>query len=204
MRRRTALLFASFAASVPAAAEGTQPSVPAGSPAPAFAGPAAVPVEALAAAVGAWLVAAFDLPPAPLPEIRFTPLDAMAGIYRGAEAASGGGRSVAALYDRRARTIHLPNGWTGASAAEISMLVHEMVHHLQQAAGHRPGCPAEAEALAYAAQARWLEHFGRDLAKEFAIDPCTSSCSPVAASRTARRPSDRLRRRLLYRVITDG
>jgi hypothetical protein len=137
-----------------------------------FSGPAAVPVEALAAAIGAWLTATFDLPSARSPAIRFSTAEAMTTLYRGVAAASAGGsRSTVALYDRRERTIHLPEGWTGASAAEVSMLVHEMVHHLQHEAGYGPGCPAQGEALAYEAQASWLAHFGRDLAGEFAIDP---------------------------------
>ena len=50
-------------------------------------------------------------------------------------------------------------------------LVHEMVHHLQASAGWEPGCPAEVEALAYEAQARWLAIFGQDLTRALAIDP---------------------------------
>jgi hypothetical protein len=169
MRRFFAILLSGIAALAPAAAPGDQPKMH--DALAEFSGPAAVPVEALAAAIGAWLSATFDLPAAPLPAIRFASPEAMASRYRGAEAAAEGGRTVVALYDRRARTIHLPEGWTGARAAEVSVLVHEMVHHLQHVAGHRFGCPGQAEALAYEAQGRWLAHFGRDIGEEFAVDP---------------------------------
>jgi hypothetical protein len=169
MHRRAALLLTVLATLSPQAVVGDQARLPNGGGEAAFAGPG-VPVEALVAAIGAWLGATYDLPRAPLPAIRFSSSAAMGALYRGveADAAAAGGRAVVALYDRQARTIHLPQGWTGASVAEISMLVHEMVHHLQQAAGHRPACPAQGEALAYEAQARWLAEFG---VAEPAVDP---------------------------------
>jgi hypothetical protein len=41
------------------------------------------------------------------------------------------GRDIVAVYDDSKRTIYLPEGWTGVSPAEQSLLVHEIVHHLQ-------------------------------------------------------------------------
>ncbi len=172
MHRRATLFFACFATLAPAVGFGDQSAAPSASRSAEFAGPETVPIGALAGAIGAWLTAVFDLPVAPPPVIRFSAPEEMAALYRDAgAAAAGGGRSVIALYDRRERTIHLPKGWTGESAAELSMLVHEMAHYLQHEAGYRPGCPAQSEALAYEAQARWLAHFGRDLTGELAIDP---------------------------------
>jgi hypothetical protein len=167
MHRRAALLLTVLATLSPEAGVGDQARLPDGDGEAAFAGPG-VPVEALAAAIGAWLGVAYDLPRAPLPAIRFSSSAAMTELYRGADAVAAGGRAVVALYDRQAQTIHLPQGWTGSSVAELSMLVHEMVHHLQQAAGHRPACPAQGEALAYEAQARWLAEVG---VAEPAVDP---------------------------------
>ena len=82
-------------------------------------------------------------------------------------------RSVVAAYDTRHQEILLPDGWEGRSPAEISMLVHEMVHHLQWKAGTRYACPAEREGLAYEAQDRWLAVFGTTLEREFQIDGMT-------------------------------
>jgi hypothetical protein len=71
----------------------------------------------------------------------------------------------------------LPDQWTGRSAAELSVLVHELVHHLQEAAELRYECPAAREQLAYAAQERWLGLFGLSLSSEFDIDPFTLKIS---------------------------
>lgn len=78
-----------------------------------------------------------------------------------------------ALYDDRSRTIHLPEGWTGATPAENSVLVHELVHHLQNVAELRYDCAEAREKLAYQAQEKWLELFRTSLATEFEMDPMT-------------------------------
>lgn len=78
-----------------------------------------------------------------------------------------------AFYDDTTRTIYLAKGWTGKTPAELSVLVHEMVHHLQNAAGLTYACPEEREKTAYAAQKKWLALFGRSLASEFKLDPMT-------------------------------
>jgi hypothetical protein len=75
-----------------------------------------------------------------------------------------------ALYDGRDRTVYLPRGWTGATPVEASMLVHEMVHHFQAAAGERFACAAAREKDAYALQARWLEAFGTDLERGLGVN----------------------------------
>ena len=62
------------------------------------------------------------------------------------------------------------------------MLVHEMVHHLQHAAGLTFACAQEREALAYAAQRQWGVLFGRDVDADLGLDPfrtlLISSCIP--------------------------
>ena len=55
-------------------------------------------------------------------------------------------REVVAVYHDATRTIFLSDAWTGASPADLSVLVHEMVHHLQNLAGLRYECPAAREA----------------------------------------------------------
>jgi hypothetical protein len=84
-----------------------------------------------------------------------------------------GPRSVVAVYDDRTRTIYLRDDWKGATPAELSILVHEMVHHLQNLARLRYACPQEREALAFAAQQRWLQLFGGSLERDFEIDGLT-------------------------------
>lgn len=83
------------------------------------------------------------------------------------------GQDVYALYDDSRRVIYLPEGWTGTTPAEVSVLVHELVHHLQNAAGMKFNCPQEREKDAYRAQRAWLALFDRALEQEFEIDPLT-------------------------------
>lgn len=83
------------------------------------------------------------------------------------------GHGAHAIYDGRTQTIYLPEGWTASSPAHVSLLVHEMVHHLQNAGGLKYDCPEAREKPAYQAQARWLELFGTNLTDAFEIDAMT-------------------------------
>ena len=50
------------------------------------------------------------------------------------------GRIVMAVYSDATHAIMLTHSWTGQTPAELSILVHEMVHHLQnKAAQPHPG-----------------------------------------------------------------
>ena len=82
-------------------------------------------------------------------------------------------REVVAIYDDSTRTIYLPLGWTGATARERSVLVHELVHHLQNLAGLKYACGGAREMPAYLAQRKWLDIHGLDLEKEFDVDMFT-------------------------------
>ena len=80
---------------------------------------------------------------------------------------------LVAAYHDRSRTILLPHGWSGATAAELSILVHELVHHLQNVAEMKYACAAAREELAYTAQEKWLSLFGQSLLVAFEIDRLT-------------------------------
>jgi hypothetical protein len=126
-----------------------------------------------------WLVAKFDLPAIrEAPRIEFIQPASMAQLrYHGSASNQGMpldmGRDVVAVYDDAKRTIYLPEGWTGVTPAEQSLLVHEMVHHLQNLGDLKYACPEAREKLAFAAQEQWLELFDRTLAGEFELDPFT-------------------------------
>jgi hypothetical protein len=146
-------------------------------------------MHALLTAIVIWISANFGLPATDdLPNLKFVPKSEMAQVRYGrlatvrpdrvavehsrspsAEAAWG----VYSFYDIDAMTIYLPEDWTAVSPADISMLVHEMVHHMQNLAGVKYECAEAREKLAYSAQSRWLELFGRTIAGEFKIDPMT-------------------------------
>jgi hypothetical protein len=161
--------------------------------------PAAVgPTQELLTAIVPWLAANFALPPSyqhpnimliPATEIVFMRYRAFSvekqrqvlnAIY-GNGASPGNGRRPVALYDDVSRTIFLPDGWTGRTQAELSVLVHEMVHHLQKEARLTYPCPGASEKLAYEAQQKWLGLFGLDLASEFEIDPFTLLATTACA-----------------------
>ena len=80
---------------------------------------------------------------------------------------------IVSVYDDTTKTIYLPVGWTSSKPADLSVLVHEMVHHLQNVAGLKFECPQEREQLAYSAQERWLGLFGHDLLHDFELDGFT-------------------------------
>jgi hypothetical protein len=136
----------------------------------------------------AWLSANFGLPTThELPRVEFAPpLKIAAMRYKGVLPLSwredsirdpatqtAGLREVIAIYRDDTRTIYLNERWTGASPAEMSVLVHEVVHHIQNVAGLKYDCPAAREKPAYLAQNDWLKRFGSDLETEFEIDMMT-------------------------------
>jgi len=82
-------------------------------------------------------------------------------------------RAVQSLYSVERKTIYLRPEWNGRSPAELSELVHEMVHHLQNLSHASYACPAEREKLAYQAQEKWLNMFGHSLATDFDLDGFT-------------------------------
>ena len=75
-----------------------------------------------------------------------------------------------AVYIDGAEIIYLIEGWTGRTPADLSVLVHEMVHHFQYKLGLKHECPQDREKLAYAAQDRWLHLFGHSLESDFELD----------------------------------
>jgi hypothetical protein len=148
-------------------------------------------MDVLLTTIVLWLSLNFGLPATDVhPAIERLPAREIAFLRYGAttpqarveiaarlDAMEKGGLGPVALYDLKRKTILLAESWTGRTPAELSVLVHEMVHHLQEAGGLKYACPAEREAPAYAAQEKWLGLFGLSLMSEFAIDPFTLKVS---------------------------
>jgi hypothetical protein len=145
-------------------------------------------MEALLTAIVLWLSINFPLP-ANLnhPGIKFVSAAEMIAplkknqLQRTDIAASEISSDIVSLYSNESKTIYLMDGWTGKTPAELSILVHEMVHHLQNVGQLKFACPEEREELAYKAQDSWLHLFGRDLERDFQMDSFTilvkSKCS---------------------------
>lgn len=135
--------------------------------------------------IAKWLSTNFDLPytveppriervtPLRLYQLRHKAFLGSQGDAGHATSAQGYERQVVAVYEDTTRTVYLPEGWTGASFAEQSVLVHEMVHHLQNVAGQKFACAGEREKPAYLAQDKWLKLHGLDLETEFEVDMFT-------------------------------
>ncbi len=131
-----------------------------------------------------WLSSNFDLPAIyDHPRVEFTGAAKIAalrdpglmklGVRTGEDKAPKSPQSAIAVYDDLRKVIYLPEGWTGKTAAESSMLVHEMVHHLQNLSQQRFLCPEEREQLAYEAQEKWLKMMGTSITREFELDRFT-------------------------------
>lgn len=80
---------------------------------------------------------------------------------------------IESFYDDSTRTIYLRDEWSEESLADLSVLVHEMVHHLQNIGDLDYSCPEAREKPAYTAQDQWLKQFGRNLIDEFTLDAMT-------------------------------
>ncbi|ASJ75784.1 DUF6647 family protein [Granulosicoccus antarcticus] len=118
-----------------------------------------------------WLNSQYQLEvPASHPDIIAMPLAELVARRYGPGASATPG-DVVALYDKEAHAILVSDDWTGGSLAQLSVLVHEMVHHSQDVSGTIFACPAEREKLAYRAQNEWLKLFDEDLEGAFGIDP---------------------------------
>jgi hypothetical protein len=127
-------------------------------------------------AVVAWLSFEFGLPRIEVrAAISFVPAARMASIrFRDVPSDRWPGESeIVAVYDTEARTVYLPEDWTGRTPAELSVLVHELVHHVQSVGGIVHECLEASEKTAYVAQERFLGMFGRDLETDFQIDGFT-------------------------------
>ena len=136
----------------------------------------------LVAALETWIAAELHVPAvADQPHFVFaSPYQLLVTRYgqaprdrRGLASSSPLESDVVALYETRTGTVYLPRGWTGETPAELSVLAHELVHHVQSVADIRYACPAAMEASAFDAQDRLLALFGTNLEREFGIDPFT-------------------------------
>jgi hypothetical protein len=141
-------------------------------------------MEALLTTIVLWLSANFGLPANyDCPRVEFVPATTIVALrykpFGGGQLQMGmvpslqNQRQVVSVYDDRSKTIYLPEDWKGNTPAELSILVHEMVHHLQNIGKLKFECPQEREQDAYKAQELWLRLFGRDLLRDFELDQFT-------------------------------
>jgi hypothetical protein len=125
-----------------------------------------------------WVGAKLGQPvPASLPRLVFKPADQVAVLrfrqYASEMVQQQALPTIISIYDARENTIYLRDTWNGATAADLSVLVHELVHHFQEVHQTKFECDAAREAKAFELQETWLRLFGESLEGEFQIDPFT-------------------------------
>ncbi|MCB9947995.1 MAG: hypothetical protein H6842_09235 [Rhodospirillaceae bacterium] len=120
-------------------------------------------------ALMAWIGAVTGIPPAPdVPAVMFNSAAELQRLHSPDAAyldpADGDGSPQAvALYNPLDGTLHLPEGWQADDPVDISILLHELVHHMQSRAGMEYACRAEMEKAAYDAQIAFLASMGMDM-----------------------------------------
>lgn len=138
-------------------------------------------MDTLLTTIVLWLSLNFNLPANyEHPRIEFANKSRISELYHsgalgagGPPAGGAGNSTIVAIYNAPERTIYLSDQWTGRTPSESSVLVHEMVHHLQNLSGEHYACPQEREKLAYEAQEKWLNLMGRTLESELQLDRFT-------------------------------
>ena len=130
----------------------------------------------------AWLSVTTGLPAAEtLPEVKQLPPHHIATVHFGYELDKATD-DIVAVYIPSSQTVVLRDDWDSRKPADVSVLVHELVHHMQHAAGKEFMCREAAEAGAFEAQQRWLAQFGMNLESAFGIDAFSlklkTSCLP--------------------------
>ena len=73
------------------------------------------------------------------------------------------GSNILALYDRKTKTILLKKSWNAESIVDRSILLHELVHHLQYENEIVDRCKGEIEQEAYEVQDEWLKQYGTNI-----------------------------------------
>jgi hypothetical protein len=147
------------------------------------------PDGALLDALAAWVSAELDLPQIiDLPDVQFVASRELVlfrfGRARSRQTSASSAvengpatphpqHEIAALYEDATHTIYLQEEWSGTTSIELSILVHEMAHHVQNLTGLKYECAEAREKPAYMAQAQWLALFGQTLEGEFSTDPMT-------------------------------
>ncbi len=92
------------------------------------------------------------------PSIRFVPSATLAKMFSEASTKL----HVEALYSERDHSIYLPDGWRADNLRRRSILLHELVHHLQYLNHAKVTCESEHEFQALQLQVMWLGEQGVD------------------------------------------
>ena len=101
----------------------------------------------------AWIVVKTGWTIQGVPPIRFVPYAELVKIYSGGK---GTHYHVELLYSEEDHTIYLPDTWRADDLRDRSLLLHELVHHLQYLNSVKVTCATEHEWQALELQVTWL------------------------------------------------
>ena len=101
----------------------------------------------------AWITAQTGWAIREAPPIRFVPYAELVRIYSGGK---GTDYHVESLYSEEDHTVYLPDSWHADNLRDRSILLHELVHHLQYLNNVKVTCATEYEWQAVQLQVTWL------------------------------------------------
>jgi hypothetical protein len=116
-------------------------------------------MDTLIVSLIAWIVAHSSLATSQPPQIRFVPKPMMSSVYQRAAKVPSFSHAEA-FYQPSTATIYLPKTWRADDLRDKSVLVHELVHHLQAADRVNVSCMGTLERQAYDLQFKWLRGNG--------------------------------------------
>lgn len=121
-----------------------------------------------------WIDRETDLPRRKIaPNIRF--IDNLYAVDAG-EPAMTIGRKTRGLYDPETATIILVHPWSADNPSDLSVLLHELVHHRQSAVHW--ACLGAMEHPAYKLQEKWLNQFNLALDVNWIAIVLAANCAP--------------------------
>lgn len=89
-----------------------------------------------------------------IPEVLFLPQEKMEHLYYNGENQMS--NTLHGLYDKDANKIILPDTWDRRKPWDMGVLVHEMIHYLQDQNNYQFSCPAEMERDSWPIQQKYL------------------------------------------------
>jgi len=117
----------------------------------------------------AWIAAQANWTVHDAPPIRLIPSAEIQKIFTAEEET---GFNIGAFYSEKDHTVYLPDNWHPNDLHDRSILLHELVHHLQYLNHVKELCPGEFEFQAFKYQVDWLSEQGVEYPVDLiGIDP---------------------------------
>ena len=91
------------------------------------------------------------------PPIRLIPSEEIQKLFTAEDPT---GVNIGAFYSEKDDTVYLPDSWRSNKLRDRSILLHELVHHLQYLNRVKATCPGEFEWQALHLQVDWLSEHG--------------------------------------------